>query len=253
MLTNGVSDRPIMDKANWHNLVEKSALDQIVVRNYPTKQEVWIGYPPKGSSVVTKALIADYSTFAQRGAGIGYGSTETLGIRVTGPVDVRMDDAFLGFCSDGPRFYLASNGGVGVYVQDSGSIDAQQNTNAAGDIELEWDVPAVRLGGSVFRTGQAARVAVEGHSGSAKTFDVNVVVTDGVEEYSEADVLQIGPGETDDAATAALTGNSHRLEIGYTGPTGSTYDEADPDCAPRLSAVTWEVEAIGRQKRMSGA
>ncbi len=72
------------------------------------------------------------------------------------------------------------------------------------------------------------------------------------EEYSEEDTVQIGPGETDDAATAAVAGNTHRASLSYLGPTGSTYDPESAACAPCLSAITWEIGATGRQKRMSG-
>lgn len=252
MLTNGVSDRPIMDQANWKGLVNPAALDQVVVRNYPLHQEVWIFYPGNGAGMNNQALIADYSAFAGRGAGISYGSTSSLGIRVTGPVDVKADDAFQGWCPDVERFYLASGQAASIYVQDSGSSDAQQNTNADGDIRLEWDFPAVRLGGTPSIAAKAERAVVEGQSGTAKTFEATAYATDGVEEYSAVDTVQLGPGPTDDATNVALTGNSHRLELRYTGPTGSTYDEDGADSAPNLSAINWEIGAVGRQKRTSG-
>jgi hypothetical protein len=253
MLTNGVSDRPIMSLANWLSIVEPAALDKTVVRNYPTMQETWIFFAAKGSSTVNQALIADYSSLAVAGPGsAAYGSVGSLGLRVTGPVDVQGDDAFLGWAPDGQHFYLVSASSPYVYVQDNGKVDEQANTNAAGDIRLEWDVPAVRLAGDVFRTVCSPRVAVSGACGTAKQLTASVVVTDGVEEYTETDVVQIGPGETDDAALSALAGNSHRLEIRYTGPTGSTYDPDDTNCAPCLEGVTWEPGSVGRQKRMSG-
>lgn len=254
MLTNGVSDRPIMDTANWLGIVNKAAMDQIVVRNYPTLQETFIFYPGKGSSFCNQALIADYSTLTAAGAaGAAFGSVAALGLRVTGPIDVQGDDAFLGWCPDTERFYIVSSQSPYVYVQDSGAIDEQQNTNAAGDIRIEWDLPAIRLSRSLFRTTGAARVGVEGLSGTAKTIGVTVIATDGVEEYSETDTLQLGPGATDDAAQAGITGNSHRLQLRYTGPTGSNYDEADAACAPCIESVEWEAGAEGTQKRMSGA
>jgi hypothetical protein len=253
MLTNGVSDRPIMDQADWLSLVEKSALGQIVVRNYPTMQEAWIFLPGKGSQTCNMALVADYSAMAGRGAGVEYGSTGSLGLRITGPVDVQGDDAFLGWCSDKERFYLVSSSSPYVYVQDSGSADAQANTDSQGDISLEWGLPRIRLGASPFRTGELARVAVEAGAGSKKTFAVEVATQDGVEEYFEDDTVQVGPGETADAAMAASTGNSHRVTLSYLGPTGSTYDESSPDCAPSLRAVSLEVGSLGQQKRMSGS
>ncbi len=242
MLTNGVSDHPIVDHANWLGLVEKAALSQVVVRNYPTMQECWIFYPAVGSTTNNAALIVDYA------------NANEIGIRVTGPVDVQADDAFLGWTPDGERYYLSSSQSGSVYVQDNGSIDAQQNTNASGDIQLEWAFPSVRLGGSgaVFSTVTASRLAVEGVCGTAKVFDVEIVTTDGVEEYTEEDTVQIGPGETDDSAVAAVTGNSHRLTVSYLGPTGSTYDEQSSNCAPCIGGATWELGATGRQKRMSG-
>jgi len=240
MLTNGVSDRPIVDQANWLGLVEKSALNQIVVRNYSTMQECWIFFPSVGSTRNNQALIVDYA------------NANDFGIRVTGPVDVQGDDAFLGWTTAGERFYLSSSGSAYVYVQDSGSIDEQANINADGDIQLEWALPSVRLAGDVFRSANASRVAVEGACGTAKTFDLEVITTDGVEEYSETDTIQIGPGETDDAAVAAVSGNSHRVTVSYLGPTGSTYDSDSSSCAPCIVAVAWEIGSTGRQKRMSG-
>lgn len=239
MLTNGVSDRPIVDQANWLQIANKDALDQVVVRNYQTAQECWIFLPLAGSTTNNAALIVNYA------------NAQEAGLRVTGPVDVKCNDAFLGWTPSG-RFYLASNASGNVYIQDNGSVDAQANTNAAGDIVLEWSLPFVRLAKDVFRTAEASRLAVEGMSGTAKTFNVEIITTDGVEEYSETDTVQIGPGETDDSATAAVSGNSHRAALTYQGATGSTYDDEAADCAPCIQGITWEIAAIGRQKRMSG-
>jgi hypothetical protein len=183
---------------------------------------------------------------------VDYGSSSALGIRVTGPVDVQTDDAFLGWAPDGEHFYLVSANSPYVYVQDNGSVDAQLNTDSSGNIRLEWGIPAIRLSGNTFGTNRAERVAIEGSCGVAKTLTATIIATDGVEEYTVTDTVQLGPGETDDAAMAAISGNSHRVELDYTGPTGSNYDPEDASCAPCLGGVTWEVGAAGRQKRMSG-
>lgn len=251
MITNGVSDRPILDRADWLGRVNKEALDQVVVRNYPTMQEVWIFYPPKGQERNTEAVIIDYSTFAI-GVGSSFTGTSFAGLRITGPVDVKADDAFLGWAATGEAFYLASSTPPYLYIQDSGPVDEQQNIDADGGIPLEWSIPTIRLAGTPFRTASLQRVAVEGVAGTQRVVNVTMYAQDGVEEYSVDDVVALGPGDTDDSATAGISGNSHRVDLALSGPSGSTYDEESADCAPGLLAVDLEWSSIGTQRRSSG-
>lgn len=232
MLSNGLSCEPIQLGLGWNDLVAPDAMEDVICRNYPLRQEVWIGYSD------TEALILSYAEMSK------------YGVRCTGPVDVDMDAACYGVGNDKvARFYIADAERL-AYVQDSGSTDEQQNTNEDGDIEVVWRTPRSFLSGKS-RKARVQRGFLNGGSGVEREFSVEHTYLDGRESYSVLDKVMVGPEETADSYHAGVAGQAHEVELTYAGPTGSSYDEnEEPESVPPfLSEVVWEWGSGGRQAR----
>lgn len=235
MLTNGVYDIPIVQHLAWDQIADPAYMDQTVCLNKPDTQEVWIYYTPMGETRNTQALI------------ISYAEIERSGLRITWPVDVKCDHATYGSGNDGvDRMYQMVADDRRVYVQDSGTTDAQKNYNPGGDVRIEVESGREFTRGTTGKV-RVTRAMVNGQSGPERILTAKFLSLDGREEYTVQDMPRVGPGETSDAAMVNQAGQCVRCRLEFTGPTGSTYDEDDAACALCIDSVEYEVDAAGRQ------
>lgn len=241
-ITNGTRFTPIRMDFDFRSLVEPSRWSSVKTVNNSHRQEVWIGYTPLGGTANTQAIIIDYALYA------------TKGLRITWPIDVKIDDAIEAWGNDGvPRLYLSYQNvlDLALYVQDQGDFDEQKNFNDAGDIRLEWYMPRGFPVGST-RAVKVARAFVSGLSGSVRTFSVVHQVLSGKDLYETPESVEIGPGETVDEYLVNMVGQGHSVALAYTGRTGSTYDQDSESCAPCLAGVDLEISDVSRQGRTRG-
>jgi hypothetical protein len=235
---DGIRKQQIVPEIDWLDIVAPDRLSDVQVIDYPAKQEVWIFYTPREdvTKINTKALIVDYSQLQKMKR-----------LRVTWPIDVKCEAATNAQDANlVTRLYMLGKTDD-IYVQDEGNIDAQQNTNLAGDIVLDWFTPRIYPRGSPHYSDQIRRVFVGGTAGQERVWNVEHKTLDGVEEYTEYDTFVVGPGQTEDSYMADATGQAHRIHLRYQGPTGSNYDEEDAGCAPGIQALGLEWQKMGRQ------
>jgi hypothetical protein len=232
MLTDAVSTKQIVPWSDLISLIEPSRASSIQLTNYSSKQELWLAYTPVGGTKNTQAMIVDYSAMS------------TIGIRVTGPVDVKAEMMHHARGTDGVcRLYLADDTSRIVYVQDSGSTDKQENTNAAGDIQLDWQLG--RSMGNQNRLHHVHRLFAYGDSGVTRAFSVIHQSLHGKYEESVTEQCEIGPGETSDEVYIEQAGQGFRTTFTYLGPTGTTYSPNDIGNPPALESVDYVYSDAG--------
>lgn len=231
MVTDGVNAEPVLRSADFKTLVADDYWPSIEVRDYPLYQELWVFYS------ATQALI------------VSYAQLETVGLRVTGPIDVKGIAACYAAGTDSiPRFYLTDASSRKVYVQDSGSTDEQQNTNSDGDIQLQWDTARYTPGGAR-RLKQIHEAVLSGIAGSETEFKIRHFSIIGQDENEILEKAVLGPDETDDQFAPEHTGVRFREELSYLGPTGSEYpaeeDSATTNAPPGIDSITYEYSDQG--------
>lgn len=232
-ITDGVTCVPVVKEFDFISLVEPSRLSEIEVRNNVARRELWVFYTPVGGTQNTQAVIVNYD------------STERIGLRITWPADVTEAVSAFAYGTDNVgRQYVGDARGI-VYLQDSGTTDAQKNTNAAGDVVIE-----VQPGRQVF--GQASEVQARrgflyGVSGTQRTVTVVSSALQGEESVSVQESVRVGDGETSDSFMIDLSGIGFDLAFSFQGPSGSTYDEAASTCCLGFGSVEIEVEHAGEK------
>jgi hypothetical protein len=242
VLTDGVYTQQLAPHFDWPNLVEPAYFGNTECIDYASKEEVWVFYTPTGETTNTQAFIIDYSNWK------GSATNPAKGLRITWPVDVKNVSAYHGTGTDGiDRLYIADAQGM-VFVQDSGNTDAQENTNPAGDIVVEWFTPRYRPTGQG-QTHHIFRGFVYGAAGVSKQLTVRHYAHKGDREDVTYDWCNIGAGETSDTYNAGQAGTAFREELEYTGPTGSSYDEDDADRALSIFEIEYEAEVTGLAHR----
>jgi hypothetical protein len=235
MISDGVNTENVVKSEDFRSAVDPAGWAEIEVVNYPKFQEVWIAYRPVGGSSNTEAIIVDYSQF------------DRIGFRVTGPVDVGLAAAGFAIDNNGePRLYLADDSSGFVFVQDSGATDAQENTNANGDIDLDWRGARYGLGADRGLV-QVHRGFIYGVSGVVRAFTVKHYVLDGDAEFFVQESVNVGPGELSDQFFVEQAATLFREELTYLGPTGSNYiiePAVDANCAPGIDRIVYEVSGV---------
>lgn len=235
-VTDGIRNDSILKELDVLSLIDPSYIQNVVIENYPRYQELAIAYTPVGGTRNTQAILVDYSNLGRRG-----------GFRVTWPVDVAVIDLHHAYAADGiGRLYVLDQDAK-VFVQDSGTTDAQKNTNEDGDIVLDWRT-ARELPAGQGNTAHALRGLVYGSAGVARSFKTTHSAQDGVDEYDQIDAVQVGPGETSDSFDANGRGSGHRLVFYYRGPTGDSYDGSGTD-APQIRFCDLELVGVATQPR----
>lgn len=239
MITDGLGCDQIIPEMDFHSLIEPTRWEAVEVVDYPLYQEVWIYYTPRGGSSNTEAICLDYSMVQE----------EKGWFRVTWPIEVKEVSSCFAFGSDGiGRLYIADASG-NVFVQDSGTTDAQKIVNAQGHLRFRWYTERYALAGQGVPV-HIYRGFAYGRSGIERTFTLRHYALDGSEEWDSTDKVTFGgnASEGSDTFWCNQAGQAFRVELEFTGETGSSYEDG-ADQAPGLLELEFEPIASAKQGR----
>ncbi len=239
ILTDGLGATQLVPDLDIHTLIDPAFWDTVEVVDYPKYQEVWVFYTPTGGTFNSEGICIDYSRLQQ----------ERGWFRVTWPIEVRHVSACFAFGTDGVgRLYIINPSGM-VFVQDSGTTDDQKIVNASGHQRFQWYTERYSLGGQGVPV-HILRGFAYGRSGTERTFAVRHFALDGSEEWESNDKLTLGGtvSEGSDTFWCNQASQAFRLEMEFTGLTGSSYEDG-ANQAPGLTELEFEPVGTAKQGR----
>jgi len=115
VVANEASWDVIDDDIDWRNTVEIDLLSSAVLKDNPKKYRLELYYTPKGGTSNTEALYYHYHPFHSKGGGGSFRA------KVTGPINVKGDDADIATLGTDKRMFTASV--AQLFLEDEGSGD----------------------------------------------------------------------------------------------------------------------------------
>ncbi len=132
-MTDGYTTTPIGLDLNWDtNMINFAAVSNAIAVNFPKYMQVRLFAPSISSSTNDICFIYHYGpNHAKNESGVG---------KWTGPLDVRCAGAAVAYqANTDTRLYVADTNTTGsVYLEDSGTTDAQNNYDSSGNVNWEW-------------------------------------------------------------------------------------------------------------------